>query len=142
MDHVEHHHAGLDFGLVVDEFSLLSIATPDSKRCGRHYLFSSMTCFNSSGSGFTGTCSTRGVPSALLVMIRLHPPHVSLFSGKSSRKWAPRLSWRISAARATTSDTVSRCRKSNDVCQPLLYSRLPMTPAFAARAFRPWMTST
>ena len=40
------------------------------------------------------------------------------------------------AARATISETVSRLFKSSAVCQPLLYSRFPATPAFGGAGFQ------
>src|SRR5258707_10292069 len=127
VDGVEHDHALRDLGRVIHEAAALGIATPDAEGRGRHYFISSMTCLSSPGISGIGTRSTRISPSAAFRTTTLNIAAAGALSGRSSRKWAPRLSLRSRAERVTASDAVSRFGRSSAVCQPGLYSRLPST---------------
>src|SRR5215467_4626501 len=142
MNGIENHHAGGDLGFVVLELSLASLAAPDAECCRLHYFISSITCFNSSRMGDIGSRVNSSSPRSPLRATMLNLPDWSSFLGKSSRKWAPRLSFRSSAARAIISATVSRLSRSRAVCQPLLYSRLPSTPTRSLRTFSSRMRSS
>ena len=61
---------------------------------GPVYFISSMICFSSAGISGIGACSTCIWPSGPLRTTRLTLPNSRLLSGKSSRKWPPRLSLR------------------------------------------------
>src|SRR5438552_4338853 len=138
VDGVEHDHALRDLGGVVHEAAALGVATPDAEgRARRHYFISSMTCLSSGGISGIGTRSTRITPSAALRTTTLNFAEAGSLSGKSSRKWAPRLSLRSRAERVTASDAVSRFGRSRAVCQPGLYSRLPSTGTRRDRSQRP-----
>src|ERR1700683_3037249 len=59
VNNVQHNHAILDLGLVIDEPAGLTLAAPYFENHGSgHYLFSSTTCFNSEGISLMGTCVT------------------------------------------------------------------------------------
>jgi len=65
MDGVEHDHALADLRPIVHELALAGLAAPDPERlCGHGYLFSSITCFSSSGIGGIGTRESCIDPSA------------------------------------------------------------------------------
>src|SRR5262249_31970138 len=120
---VEDDHAGADVGGVVLEAARAALAAPDAEGRARlvkgvgHFFCSSTAALSSAGMGATGAFSTRTAPSfSLTTMLKLSPS--LLFSGKSSRKWPPRLSLRSSAARVMHSATVSRLRRSSAVCHP------------------------
>src|SRR5215470_14932217 len=108
MNDVEDHHAIGNLSRVVAELSLASLAAPDPERGRRHYFISSIICCSSCRIGAIGSCENCIRPSAPFRTTMLNPPKRLSFSGKSSRKWAPRLSFRSSAARVTISETVSR----------------------------------
>src|SRR5262249_16072847 len=119
---VEHDHALGDGRDVVLELPARPVAAPDAQgnhaflggRRGRgrlhfaHYFISAITCFNSAGISRIGTSASSILPSADLRTTRFTLPHFSALSWKSSRKWPPRLSFRISAQRVIASEMVSR----------------------------------
>ncbi len=75
VDGVEHDHAFADLGGEVLELPLAPGPSPDAERRGGHgYLFSSMTCLSSSGSGGIGTCVTFIAPSAPFSSTMLNVP--------------------------------------------------------------------
>src|SRR5262249_37623503 len=133
VDGIQHDHPFVHRGGVGAELSTVGRATPDSKRRSTHYLFSSMMAFSSAGISGIGARVTFIVPSRSLLITRLKRPYSSTFTGWSSRKCAPRLSRRSRPARAIASETMSRLGRSSAVCQPALYSRLPMTFTDLAR---------
>src|SRR5262245_12350635 len=131
---IEHHHAFAHLGRVVAVVAAGRVAAPDPEGGLAHYFISSMTRCSSGGMGGTGMRVSSMRPSApFLVTIRTFPK-ASSFAGKSSRKWAPRLSVRSRAERAMASLTMSMWRRSIAVCQPGLYSRLPVTATLSTRA--------
>ena len=87
-----------------------------------------MICLSSGGISGTGTVEICIVPSPPFLRTMFFLPHSSLFFSASARKWPPRDSLRKRAERATISDTDKRLCRSSAVCQPGLYSRLPLTP--------------
>src|SRR6516162_4297008 len=68
------------------------------------------------------------------MMLFFTPQHRTSFR-KSIRLWAPRLSSRASALKATASETVSIDCKSSPRCHPGLYSREPSTLRRPSRFF-------
>src|SRR5215831_10501882 len=142
MNDIEHDHAGRNFGAVIAILSLAFLSAPDAKRGRRHYFISSMICRSSSGKGGSGSRENCIAPSAPLRTTMLKAPNWLFLSGKSSRKWAPRLSFRSRAARVTISETVSRWYRSSAVCQPALYSRFPSTLTRSLAIFNSRMRST
>src|SRR6185436_18947022 len=108
-DGVEDDHPLRDLGRVVVEGAARSIPAPDPERGSlRHHFISSMIAFSSAGIGGLGTRSTRMSPPPSLRTTRLNVPDAGSFSGKSSRKCAPRLSLRSRADRVTASETARR----------------------------------
>src|SRR5438067_1198282 len=134
VDGIEHHHSGRHFGGIVLKLSSAFFAAPYSERGCGHYFISWMICLSSTGISGMGSRRICISPPGPLRITILHEPNLSSLAGKSSRKCAPRLSFRSSAALVTISDTVSRLFRSMAVCQPGLYSRWPLTPAREARS--------
>src|SRR5205814_2223648 len=125
MHGVEDDHALRDLGRVLAEVPGPAVAAPDAER-RRAHLLASMMRFSSGGISGIGWRATVISPPRAFRMTRFSRPQLSTFAGQSSRKCAPRLSFRSRPARVTASDTVSRLARSSAVCQPLLYSRLPV----------------
>src|SRR5205085_5693459 len=131
---VEHHHSGGYFGGIVLKLSRAFCAAPYSERSRGHHFISSMICLSSSGISGMGSRRICISPAGPLRTTILSELNLSSLPGKSSRKCAPRLSFRSRAALVTISETVSRLFRSMAVCHPGLYSRLPVTPTRSARA--------
>src|SRR6185436_10030788 len=120
---VEHHHAGLDGDAVLDLLAAALVAAEHADdgfaarpvgRCAAAHRatscfaagFASNSAFSSAGicgSGVAATC----IPEGPRVTQWLTCPRAGSSAVKSSREWAPRLSFRSSAERAIASDTVS-----------------------------------
>ena len=96
-----------------------------------------MTCFNSAGIGGIGSRRSFMEPSAAL---RTTDVELAAFGVlvRDNRRGNGRRGFPCGrcAAQVMASETVSRFFRSSAVCQPGLYSRLPCTPTFAARALQ------
>ena len=128
VDDVEHDHALGGLGLVIDELAGLAFfaRTPDAESDCRSFchLLNDRLQFlrhrRESVRGATSWSHPRPFQTTKLTFAAS-----ALLSGKSSRKWPPRLSLRSRADSAMASEMVSRCFRSSAVCQPGLYSRWP-----------------
>src|SRR6185436_19023297 len=137
MDGVQHHHAGLDGHAILDLLAAAGVAAEHAHhrlaaaavhaRALGSAAHRATSCFaagfasNSAlssggicGSGVAVTC----IPDGPRVTQWLTCPSAGSSAVKSSREWAPRLSFRSSAERATASDTVSMFWRSRARCQP------------------------
>ena len=96
---------------------------------GLHFDCSSMICFSSGGIGCNGSRRSCMRPSGALrhdaVPLGVGVVLVRDSRRGSGRRGSPCARWPRSAI---ASDTVSRLCRSSAVCQPGLYSRLPVTP--------------
>src|SRR5579864_6016011 len=142
MHGIKDHHAAGNLCSVVPELPLAFFPAPDPKRGRRHYFISWMICCRSSRIGGIRSCVSCISPPAPFRTTMLKPSYCLSLAGKSSRKCAPRLSFRSSAVRVTISDTVSRLCRSSAVCQPVLYSRFPSTLTWSLAAFNSRMRSS
>src|SRR5439155_14340467 len=108
---VQDHHALGGLGGKVAEGALATLAAPNGESRSSHFI-SSTTLFSSSGIGGMASHLNSILPTRPFCTTRLNPPYSARFSGKSSRNWAPRLSWRSSAEVTMAGDTVTRFFKS------------------------------
>src|SRR5439155_8960656 len=129
VDGVEHDHPFSRRNLVVVKPTAI---TRSSKYAEQGHTLSLMSAMRSAGIGGCTSRRTAMRPPSFLITI-CSRACFSSGSGWSLRVWPPRLSVRSSAARAVASATMSRDCRSMAVCQPGLYSRLPVTPTFRAR---------
>src|SRR5262245_309531 len=135
MNGIENHHSFGNFGGIVLEAAGAILAPPDAKGRGGHQPISLMTALSSSGMSRSFSRTTCISPPGPFRTTMLNLADSGSLFGKSSLKWPPRLSFRVSAERVIASETVRRFSRSSAVCHPGLYSRFPATPTCAARAF-------
>src|SRR5918994_4593996 len=136
VDGVEDDHPLRHVGRVVHVAAVGARAAPDPERGLGHHFISSIICFRPAGIGGMGMWRTCIEPSGARPTCTLRVAHSGSIEGQSSRKCPPRLSRRSSAERAMASLTVSRFLRSSAACQPVWYSRWPLTPTRSARACR------
>src|SRR5438552_6552293 len=124
MERVQDDHSRRDRDAVLDEFSAVRRPAKDPE--DRFLHGASRIVFRSGGGSGTGRSDSSMAPPTRLTTMFFFP-HVGSLLAKSVRLWAPRLSSRRSALRATASETVSIAFRSRARCQPGLKSLEPST---------------